>query len=112
MESEFPDELEQRFDRKETLRYGENPHQRAALYLDPASTRPGAARARKVQGKELSYNNLLDADAAFECVAEFSEPAVVIVKHMNPCGAALAASPRQAYAKALACDPISAFGGK
>ena len=110
-DSELPDKLELRFERKETLRYGENPHQKAGLYLDPASTRPGAARARKVQGKELSYNNLLDADAAFECVAEFSEPAVVIVKHMNPCGAAAAASSREAYAKALACDPISAFGG-
>ena len=110
-DSELPDKLELRFERKETLRYGENPHQKAGLYLDPASTRPGAARARKVQGKELSYNNLLDADAAFECVAEFSEPAVVIVKHMNPCGAAVAASSREAYAKALAGDPISAFGG-
>ena len=110
-DSELPDKLDLRFERKETLRYGENPHQKAGLYLDPASTRPGAARARKVQGKELSYNNLMDADAAFECVVEFTEPAVVIVKHMNPCGAALAASPRQAYAKALACDPLSAFGG-
>ena len=110
-DSELPDKLELRFERKETLRYGENPHQAAALYLDPESTRPGAARARKVQGKELSYNNLLDADAAFECVAEFSEPAVVIVKHMNPCGVGIAATSQEAYAKALACDPVSAFGG-
>src|SRR3989338_11372377 len=109
--SKLPEELELKFGKAESLRYGENPHQEAALYLDPKSTRPGVARARKVQGKELSYNNLLDADAAFECVAEFSEPAVVIVKHMNPCGVALGNSVREAYQKALACDPVSAFGG-
>src|SRR3990167_8408032 len=110
-EPEFPEKLTLEFERAETLRYGENPHQKAALYLDPNSERSGAARARKVQGKELSYNNLLDADAAFECVAEFTEPAVVIVKHTNPCGVALGKSPREAYQKALACDPVSAFGG-
>ncbi|MBI2610799.1 bifunctional phosphoribosylaminoimidazolecarboxamide formyltransferase/IMP cyclohydrolase [Candidatus Kaiserbacteria bacterium] len=109
---ELPKELQLRLERKEALRYGENPHQSAALYknlLDPE--RPGAANARKVQGKELSYNNLLDADAAFECVAEFSEPAAVIVKHTNPCGVALGTSPLEAYQKALVCDPISTFGG-
>ena len=110
-DQEFPEELELKLQKADTLRYGENPHQKAALYLDPESSRPGVARARKVQGKELSYNNILDADAAFECVAEFTEPAVVIVKHMNPCGVALGANPREAYAKALACDPLSAFGG-
>ncbi len=110
-DSELPGELVVGLKRAEALRYGENPHQKAALYLDPAHPRAGAALARKVQGKELSYNNLLDADAAFECVAEFSEPAVVIVKHTNPCGVALGLALRDAYPKALACDPVSAFGG-
>ncbi len=101
-----------KLERIELLRYGENPHQAAALYTNPLEPeRPSAARARKVQGKELSYNNLLDADAALECVAEFSEPAAVIVKHTNPCGVSVSRTPRDAYLKALACDPISAFGG-
>ncbi|GAB4517049.1 MAG: bifunctional phosphoribosylaminoimidazolecarboxamide formyltransferase/IMP cyclohydrolase [Amphiplicatus sp.] len=97
---------------KQTLRYGENPHQSAALYLG-GEARPGAATARQVQGKELSYNNLNDADAAFELVAEFAGagPAVAIIKHANPCGVALGASLAEAYAKALKCDPVSAFGG-
>ena len=107
---DFPEKLDINLTRATSLRYGENPHQKAALYLT-GDGRPGAATARLVQGKELSYNNLLDADAAFECVAEFSGPAVVIVKHTNPCGVALGANPREAYAKALACDPVSAFGG-
>lgn len=111
-EPELPEELKLNLERKDTLRYGENPHQSAALYKNPLDPeRPGAVNARKVQGKELSYNNLLDADAAFECVAEFSEPACVIVKHTNPCGVALGAAPLDAYIKALACDPVSAFGG-
>lgn len=109
--SEFPDELKLSFEKAETLRYGENPHQGAALYLNPNDTRIGVARAKKVQGKELSYNNYLDADAAFECVAEFTEPTVVIVKHTNPCGVAEGVDMKDAYVKALACDPISAFGG-
>jgi len=107
----FPEKRELKLEKKQSLRYGENPHQRAALYLDPSDARPGAARARVVQGKELSYNNLLDADAAFECVAEFSEPAVAIVKHTNPCGVASNTTLCEAYQKALACDPTSAFGG-
>src|SRR3989344_3933459 len=114
-DSELPDKLELRCERAAILRYGENSHQKAALYLYPTTKRPGAARARQAQGRELSYNNLQDADAAFECVAEFSEPAVVIVKHMNPCGAAQCQGDtltlRDAYLKALACDPVSAFGG-
>ena len=110
--SEFPEELALNLKRAETLRYGENPHQVAALYKNPLDPeRPGVANAKKVQGKELSYNNLLDADAAFECVAEFSEPAAVIVKHMNPCGAAIGENIYEAYQKALACDHVSAFGG-
>src|SRR3989344_3046480 len=88
-DSEFPEELKLAFKRAEILRYGENPHQKAALYVDETDTRPSVVRARKVQGKELSYNNLMDADAAFECASEFEEPAVVIVKHMNPCGVAV-----------------------
>src|SRR3989344_4196643 len=109
---ELPEELQLKLERLEALRYGENPHQSAALYKNPLDPeRPGVANARKVQGKELSYNTLLDADAAFECVAEFSEPAVVVVKHTNPCGVALGATPLEAYKKALACDPVSAFGG-
>ncbi len=97
----------------QTLRYGENPHQHAAFYRTPEQ-RPGVATARQVQGKELSYNNINDTDAAYECVAEFDaarSPACVIVKHANPCGVAEAASLTQAYRKALACDSTSAFGG-
>jgi phosphoribosylaminoimidazolecarboxamide formyltransferase / IMP cyclohydrolase len=92
------------------LRYGENPHQAAAFYLT-GSERPGVATARQLQGKELSYNNYGDADAAFELVAEFSSPAVAIVKHANPCGVAIGERLREAWEKALACDPVSAYGG-
>ncbi len=92
------------------LRYGENPHQSAAFYRVGQSC-PGVGTARQLQGKELSYNNYGDADAAFELVAEFASPAVVIVKHANPCGAAIGNNPREAWDKALACDPVSAFGG-
>jgi phosphoribosylaminoimidazolecarboxamide formyltransferase/IMP cyclohydrolase len=97
----------------QTLRYGENPHQRGALYRD-LSGRPGIAAARQLQGKELSWNNLNDTDAAIELAAEFDPAegaACVIVKHANPCGVALADSPLEAYEKALACDRTSAFGG-
>ncbi|PHI96294.1 bifunctional phosphoribosylaminoimidazolecarboxamide formyltransferase/IMP cyclohydrolase [Parasaccharibacter apium] len=92
------------------LRYGENPHQAAAFYRD-GSTRPGLATARQIQGKALSYNNLNDTDAAFEAVAEFEAPTVVIVKHANPCGVASAGSVVEAWKAALRCDPVSAFGG-
>jgi phosphoribosylaminoimidazolecarboxamide formyltransferase/IMP cyclohydrolase len=97
----------------EPLRYGENPHQSAAFYRVP-ERRPGVASARQVQGKQLSYNNINDTDAAYECVAEFDPKrtaACVIVKHANPCGVAEGASLLDAYRKALACDPVSAFGG-
>ena len=94
----------------QTLRYGENPHQQAAFYSD-GSGRPGVATARQVQGKELSFNNLNDTDAAIELVAELEGPAVAIVKHANPCGVALGDSIAEAYGRALACDPVSAFGG-
>ena len=110
-DAEFPEELALGLQRAEVLRYGENAHQGGALYLNPDDKRPGVATARKVQGKELSYNNLQDADAAFECVAEFDEPACVIVKHMNPCGVAVGESAHEAYLRALACDKVSAFGG-
>ncbi|MDP6785595.1 MAG: bifunctional phosphoribosylaminoimidazolecarboxamide formyltransferase/IMP cyclohydrolase [Rhodospirillales bacterium] len=95
---------------KQRLRYGENPHQDAALYVG-GEARPGVAAAEQIQGKELSFNNLGDTDAAFELVAEFEAPACAIIKHANPCGTAMADSLGQAYAKALACDPVSAFGG-
>jgi phosphoribosylaminoimidazolecarboxamide formyltransferase / IMP cyclohydrolase len=97
----------------QTMRYGENPHQQAAFYRTPGS-RAGVATARQLQGKQLSYNNINDTDAAFECVAEFDPaqgPACVIVKHANPCGVATGGSMAEAYARALACDPVSAFGG-
>jgi phosphoribosylaminoimidazolecarboxamide formyltransferase / IMP cyclohydrolase len=92
------------------LRYGENPHQAAALYRTN-ETRSGIAIARQLQGKELSYNNYSDGDAAFELVAEFERPAVAIVKHANPCGVAIGETIRAAWEKALACDPVSAYGG-
>jgi phosphoribosylaminoimidazolecarboxamide formyltransferase/IMP cyclohydrolase len=101
---------------RQPLRYGENPHQSAAFYVD-GGDRPGVATARQVQGKELSYNNIADTDAAFEAVAELSRgdfggrAACVIVKHANPCGVALGDAPAQAYARAFDCDRVSAFGG-
>ena len=99
--------------RLQTLRYGENPHQTAALYSSP-DRRKGVASAKQVQGKELSYNNINDTDAALDCLSEFRndpEAACVIVKHANPCGVAIGHSLFEAYGKALACDPVSAFGG-
>ena len=97
---------------KQSLRYGENPHQEAAFYTS-GSARKGVATAHQIQGKELSYNNINDTDAAFELVAEFGEatPAVAIIKHANPCGVATADSTLSAYRLALRCDPVSAFGG-
>jgi phosphoribosylaminoimidazolecarboxamide formyltransferase/IMP cyclohydrolase len=96
---------------KQIMRYGENPHQDAAFYLDTSHPRPGAATAAQIQGKELSFNNLNDTDAAFELVSEFNEPAIAIIKHANPCGVALGTNLKEAYHRALACDPVSAFGG-
>jgi phosphoribosylaminoimidazolecarboxamide formyltransferase/IMP cyclohydrolase len=93
----------------QALRYGENPHQRAALYVDGSGQ--GIAGATQLQGKELSYNNIVDLDACWELAQEFDEPAVIIVKHTNPCGAATGSTILEAYLKALACDPASAFGG-
>jgi phosphoribosylaminoimidazolecarboxamide formyltransferase/IMP cyclohydrolase len=105
----FPDRLTVAGSRRQILRYGENPHQQAALYVTDKCS--GAANARQVQGKELSYNNLNDTDAALDCVAEFADPAIVIVKHANPCGVAQADSLAKAWSLALRCDPVSAFGG-
>ncbi|HEX6959619.1 MAG TPA: bifunctional phosphoribosylaminoimidazolecarboxamide formyltransferase/IMP cyclohydrolase [Ferrovibrio sp.] len=108
---DFPPTLLLSAERKQTLRYGENPHQRAAFYVS-GEQRPGVATARQLQGKELSYNNLNDTDAAFELVSEFSDaPAIAIIKHANPCGVATAASLSAAWDAALRCDPTSAYGG-
>jgi len=107
----FPQRLNLQFELVEPLRYGENPHQAAAFYRDPEPASASLARYRQVQGKELSYNNIADADAAWECVKGFSRAACVIVKHANPCGAAVGATPEEAYRKAYATDPTSAFGG-
>jgi phosphoribosylaminoimidazolecarboxamide formyltransferase/IMP cyclohydrolase len=98
---------------KEEMRYGENPHQKAGFYVT-GENRPGVATATLLQGKQLSYNNINDTDAAFELVAEFlpeNGPACAIIKHANPCGVATGATLKDAYARALACDPVSAFGG-
>ena len=97
-------------ERRQILRYGENPHQQAAFYAS-GDLRPGIATAEQIQGKELSFNNLNDTDAAFELVSEFSGTACAIIKHANPCGVAIGRSQKDAYLKALSCDPISAFGG-
>ena len=107
----FPYRLALSFEKVQDLRYGENPHQRAAFYSDLGATLYSVAAARKVQGKELSFNNLLDLDAAWRLATELEETACVIVKHTNPCGTGLGASPFQAYERAWACDPVSAFGG-
>lgn len=93
------------------MRYGENPHQHAAFYCEHDAAEPSVATARQLQGKELSYNNVADTDAALECVKAFEEPACVIVKHANPCGVAVGANLVDAYERAFACDPTSAFGG-
>jgi phosphoribosylaminoimidazolecarboxamide formyltransferase / IMP cyclohydrolase len=107
--TDFPATLRINMRQAQSLRYGENPHQKAALYAD--GTGLGVAGATQLQGKELSYNNLVDLDACWELVQEFSEPAVIIVKHTNPCGAATGTNVLEAYQKALASDPVSAFGG-
>jgi phosphoribosylaminoimidazolecarboxamide formyltransferase/IMP cyclohydrolase len=99
------------FDKVQDLRYGENPHQIAAFYRDPLSRGANIAGARVLQGKDLSFNNIADADTAIECVRQFTTPACVIVKHANPCGAALGSGPLAAYEAAYRTDPTSAFGG-
>jgi phosphoribosylaminoimidazolecarboxamide formyltransferase / IMP cyclohydrolase len=108
-ESDFPDTLRLSFKKNLDLRYGENPHQRAAMYSD--SSGAGIANAKQLQGKELSYNNIVDLQAAWDLAQEFSEPVCTIIKHTNPCGTATGASLLEAYKRALECDPVSAFGG-
>jgi phosphoribosylaminoimidazolecarboxamide formyltransferase / IMP cyclohydrolase len=108
---EYPEVLNLQLTKIDDLRYGENPHQSAAFYRDEKPAAGAIAGYRQLQGKELSYNNIADADAAWECVKGFSEPACVIVKHANPCGAATGANPRDAYERAFKTDPVSAFGG-
>ncbi|MFI9545436.1 bifunctional phosphoribosylaminoimidazolecarboxamide formyltransferase/IMP cyclohydrolase [Streptomyces sp. NPDC052016] len=116
-ESRFPDFLGATWERKNTLRYGENPHQPAALYVDTASISGsaaaggGLAEAEQLHGKEMSYNNYTDTDAARRAAYDHDEPAVAIIKHANPCGIAIGADVAEAHRKAHACDPLSAFGG-
>ncbi|MES3003177.1 MAG: bifunctional phosphoribosylaminoimidazolecarboxamide formyltransferase/IMP cyclohydrolase [Pseudomonadota bacterium] len=107
----FPTQANGRFVKLQDLRYGENPHQQAAFYRDLQPAPGSLVTAAQLQGKELSYNNIADADAAWECVKGFSETACVIVKHANPCGVAIGKDPLEAYGKALKTDPTSAFGG-
>ncbi len=107
----FPDLLQLRFSKLQELRYGENPHQRGAFYRSNGARGGSVGTARVLQGKELSYNNIADADAAIECVRQFEGPACVIVKHANPCGVATAASLYESYDRAHRTDPTSAFGG-
>ncbi len=107
VKTSMPAYLDLRVPKRQSLRYGENPHQQAALY---SSGQDGVASACQLQGKELSYNNLVDLDAAWQLAAEFAGPAVAIIKHTNPCGCAESGSLADAYRKALACDPVSAFG--
>lgn len=110
-EAEFPRTFNLQFNKAQTMRYGENPHQRSAFYVEDAISEASIATATQIQGKELSYNNIADTDAALECVKQFSEPACVIVKHANPCGVAVAATIAEAYQLAFATDSESAFGG-
>lgn len=109
--NEYPEQINLNFTKVQDMRYGENPHQSAAFYRDLTAVPGGIADYLQVQGKALSYNNIGDADAAWECVKTFAECACVIVKHANPCGVAIAATPLQAYKLAYATDPTSAFGG-
>ena len=107
----FPRTLNLQYARSQEMRYGENPHQRAAFYVERTGDRASVATARQLQGKALSFNNVADTDAALECVKSFEEPACVIVKHANPCGVAVADRIRDAYERAFTTDPTSAFGG-
>jgi phosphoribosylaminoimidazolecarboxamide formyltransferase/IMP cyclohydrolase len=107
----YPEVLNLQLYKRQDMRYGENPHQSAAFYRDRNPVAGSLAAFSALQGKELSYNNIADADAAWECVKSFAEPACVIIKHANPCGVAVADSPLAAYRKAFATDPTSAFGG-
>ena len=107
----FPHTLNLQYAKSQEMRYGENPHQRAAFYVERAGTEASVATAKQLQGKVLSFNNVADTDAALECVKSFEEPACVIVKHANPCGVAIGDRIRDAYDRAFRTDPTSAFGG-
>ncbi|HLN28361.1 MAG TPA: bifunctional phosphoribosylaminoimidazolecarboxamide formyltransferase/IMP cyclohydrolase [Gemmataceae bacterium] len=108
---EFPEHLGLSFQRGMLLRYGENPHQKAAFYIEPGFPEASVATARALHGKELSFNNILDLDSALRLAGEFTEPAAIVVKHNNPCGAAIGATLEQAFRKAYEGDPLSAYGG-
>ena len=109
---DLPEYITPQFQSKQALRYGENPHQSAAFYVESGSKPTGIAAAKQIQGKELSYNNINDADAALECVNQFGQqPTCVIVKHANPCGVAMGSNNGEAYLNAFATDPVSSFGG-
>jgi phosphoribosylaminoimidazolecarboxamide formyltransferase/IMP cyclohydrolase len=110
-EGKFPAVLTLQFERVETLRYGENPHQQGAFYRELNTKEPSVSRAKTLHGKAMSYNNFLDANSALELAKEYDETAVVIIKHNNPCGVALGSTPVEAYVKARETDPVSAFGG-
>ena len=107
----FPRTLSLQYAKSQVMRYGENPHQRAAFYVEAHAREPSVATAAQLQGKALSFNNVADTDAALACVQSFDEPACVIVKHANPCGVAVGAAIRDAYDRAFSTDPTSAFGG-
>jgi phosphoribosylaminoimidazolecarboxamide formyltransferase / IMP cyclohydrolase len=109
--SEFPHVLQMQYEKVQDLRYGENPHQSAAFYREPDTSYPSVANAQQLHGKELSFNNIMDLNAALELVREFTMPAAVIIKHTNPCGTACAETLIDAYKKAYEADPVSAFGG-
>jgi phosphoribosylaminoimidazolecarboxamide formyltransferase/IMP cyclohydrolase len=111
LDATFPAGLSLSFEKVQDLRYGENPHQRAAFYREAAGVPKAVAGARKLGGKELSYNNILDLDAAWRLACEFDQTAAVVIKHTNPCGAAIGNSPVDAYVRAREADPVSAFGG-
>src|SRR6202044_938437 len=107
-DEQFPQTLRLTFQKALDLRYGENPHQKAAMYSDGSGA--GVANARQLQGKELSFNNIVDLQAAWDLAQEFEEPVVAIIKHTNPCGTATGKTLAEAYKRALECDPVSAFG--
>jgi phosphoribosylaminoimidazolecarboxamide formyltransferase/IMP cyclohydrolase len=110
-DQQFPRTINFQYQHAQTMRYGENPHQNAAFYVEAEVSEPGIASATQLQGKALSYNNIGDTDAALECVKQFEQPACVIVKHANPCGVAVDDNIHDAYARAFSTDPESAFGG-
>lgn len=111
VEEAHPESLTVTFEKKQDLRYGENPHQKAAFYEAPLASKFSISAATQLHGKELSYNNINDADTAIQIVKEFTEPAVVAVKHMNPCGVGVGATALEAYQRAYEADPVSIFGG-